>query len=74
MTVARFANVLPSVTSTTFTESRLPGQIVGRYPLPAAPRCFYLFESESAELIEETSAAAGIELTRVLRVAVACEP
>jgi hypothetical protein len=32
--------------------------------------CFYLFESESAALVEETSGAAGIELTRVLRVAV----
>lgn len=31
--------------------------------------CFHLFESESAELVGELSLDAGIELTRVLRVA-----
>lgn len=31
--------------------------------------CFHLFESESAELVGELGVDAGIELTRVLRVA-----
>lgn len=32
--------------------------------------CFYLFESESAALVEEATSDAGIELTRVMRCAV----
>ena len=32
--------------------------------------CFYLFESESAELVEEATSEAGIELTRIMRCAV----
>jgi hypothetical protein len=33
--------------------------------------CFYLFESESAELVEQAGVAAGLDLTRVQRVSVA---
>jgi hypothetical protein len=46
-------------------------KLLQTFYVPEDEICFYLFESESAELVAETSVAAGLDLTRILRVAVA---
>jgi len=43
-------------------------RLIQTFYVPDDEVCFHLFESESAELVEQTSRAAGVEVQRVLAV------
>jgi len=43
-------------------------RLLHTFYVPDDEICFHLFESESAELVEQVGVAAGLDLTRVQRV------